>query len=97
MPRKVSLDKLSNIIDEFSSKDTHMFYRNSFAIACYLVEQGEVKAANKHLSYLFDVLGRDNRKTYFSHIAISIEKYASEYASEISANVEINKLFKSHA
>ncbi|WP_103654444.1 hypothetical protein [Agarilytica rhodophyticola] len=93
MSKKQSLEKLSNIIDEQSTIDTHIFYRNSFAISCYLVEQGEVVAAKKQLRYLFRVLGNDNRKTYFSNIVDSIEEYATEYAYEISANLEINKLF----
>lgn len=94
MSKKQSLIKLSQIIDEASTVDTHMFYRNSFALSCYLVTQGEVKAGKKNLSYLFNALGRDNRNTYFSNIAGSIEEYAVEYASEIAANLELNKLFE---
>ena len=94
MVKKQSLEKLSDIIEEASSKDTHMFYRNSFALACYLAEQGNVTAAKKHLSYLFRVLGRNNRSVYFGQISDSLEEYAAEYAREISANSEINKLFK---
>lgn len=93
MSKKQSLAKLNQIINEVATTDTQMFYRNSFALSCYLITQGEVKAGKKNLSYLFNALGRNNRLTYFSSIAGSIEEYAVEYASEIAANLEINRLF----
>ncbi|MGY8871565.1 MAG: hypothetical protein ACKVJE_14095 [Pseudomonadales bacterium] len=96
MAKKESLAKLCKFIDEVSTKDTHMFYRNSFALACYLSEQGNTQAAKKYLKYFFDVLGRNNRNTYFSNIEGSLDEYSSEYANEIFANLEINKLFKNY-
>ncbi len=92
MAQKESLEKLSKIIDEVSTKDTHIFYRNTFVIACYLTIEGNTRAAKKHLKYFFDVLGRDNRNTYFLKISDTLEEYAAEYASEIAANLEINEL-----
>lgn len=96
MSKRQSLEKILNIIDEHSESDVHMFYKNSFAICCYLISLGEVKAGKKQLSYLFDVLGRNKNKTYFASIYDSIEDFSAEYASEIRANLEINKLFISH-
>lgn len=93
MSKKQSLEKLREIIDEFSTVQTHMFYRNSFALCCYLITKGEIKAAKKQLNYLFDTLGWDNRKTYFSAILSSVEEFAVEYAGDIRANLEINNLF----
>lgn len=91
--KKQSLEKLEKIIEEFADTKTQMFYRNSFALSCFLVSQGQVKAGKKQLKYLFDVLGWSQRKTYFLDITDSIEKFAIEYASEINANCEINELF----
>lgn len=93
MGKRQSLEKLIDIIEEKAGNNTVMFYRNSFAMSCYLINQGQTKAGKKQLSYLFDVLGRNKRSTYFSAIANSIEEFPDEYASEIRANLEINKLF----
>lgn len=93
MSKKQSLDKLINFIEDVSTKDTHMFFRNSFALCCYLMKCGERKAAKKQLSYLFEFLGKDRRKTYFLEIMNSLDEYAEEYAREVSANQEINELF----
>lgn len=93
MAKKQSLEKLENIIDDFSNIKGGMLYRNSFALACYLATQGELQAAYKTLMCLFDVLGWDRRKTYFLDIRDSIEEFAKEYAVEIGGNLEINKLF----
>jgi hypothetical protein len=71
-----------------------VFYKNSFALACYFVTQGEARVANKQLKCFFDALGWDSRRTYFSSILDSFEEFAVEYAYEIGANTEINKLFK---
>lgn len=93
MGKRQCLHKLSEIIEKQYSKEEHVFYRNSFAIACYLIMQGETDAAKKHLSYFFDVLGRYKRQTYFSNIVDSIEEFSVEYAGDVGANLEINKLF----
>ncbi len=71
-----------------------MLYRNSFAFACYLVVKGEVLAAKKILRCLYDLLGWDNNKTYFSNLIDSIEEFAEEYSIEIVANMEILDLFE---
>lgn len=97
MSKKQSLEKLSQIIEEFSAPKTQMFYRNSFAISCYLASIGEEAAAKKQLNYLFDVLGWDRRKTYYLSILDSLAEFAPEYASGINANFEINKLFHAKA
>ena len=90
MSKKQSLEKLRDIIDELPTGQMQIFYKNSFALCCYLITQGQVKAARKQLNYLFDTLGWDHRKTYFSVILSSIEEYAVEYAGDIRANLEIN-------
>lgn len=97
MSKKQSLDKLKRIIDDFTKVPGGMLYRNSFALACYLVMKGEVNAGKKMLECLFDVLGRERQKTYFLDIANSIEESAEVYAMEIGANLEINNLFAIHA
>ena len=87
-----SLEKLSEFMDHAS--DYHgMFYRNSFATACYFSSIGEIGASNKLLDGLFDQLGWSRRKTYFLEIKESMEDFAREYAREINANQEVNKLF----
>ena len=90
MSKKQSLEKLRDIIDELPTGQMQIFYKNSFALCCYLITQGQVKAARKQLNYLFDTLGWDHRKTYFSVILSSIEEYTAEYAGDIRANLEIN-------
>lgn len=97
MSRKQCLIKLQIFMDEKSTKENKMFLRNSFAICCYLIKNGEAVAAKKQLSNLFKFLGENNRQTYFSEIKDSISDYADEYASEIFANAEINNLFKEKA
>ena len=91
--RKQSLEKLSGIMNDSAPDNQGMFYRNSFATACYLSTIGELEASNKLLVCLFDQLGWDKRKTYFLEIKESMEEYAVEYSAEINANQEVNKLF----
>jgi hypothetical protein len=93
MGERQSLAKLNQIIDEDINARRQIFYRNSFALCCYLVTQGETRAAKKQLKILFDILGWDRRKIYFWDIIDSIDDFAVEYAGEICANLEINKLF----
>ena len=90
---KQSLQKLSAIIEQHSANKTDMPFRNMFATACYLSVIGEHQAARKQVKSLFDWLGWDNRKTYFSAILESLSEFAPKYASEIAANQEINKIF----
>jgi len=90
--RRQSLVKLREIIEQHSQNQTDMSFRNMFATACYLSVIGEDLAARKQLKSLFDWLGWDNRRTYFSAILESLSEFAPEYASEIAANEEINKL-----
>jgi hypothetical protein len=94
MEKRQSLAKLNQIIDEDINPRTQIFYRNCFALCCHLVTQGETKAAKKQLKILFDVLGWNGRKTYFWDIIDSIDDFAVEYAVDICANLEINKLFR---
>lgn len=70
-----------------------MPFRNMFANACYLSVLGEDRAARKQLKSLFDWLGWDNRRIYFSAILESLSEFAPTYAAEIAANQEINKIF----
>ena len=90
---KQSLLKLSAIIEQHSANQTDMPFRNMFATACYLSVIGEEQAARKQMKSLFDWLGWDNRRTYFSAILDSLSEFAPKYASEIAANQEINKIF----
>ncbi|HEX7046621.1 MAG TPA: hypothetical protein VF275_03485 [Gammaproteobacteria bacterium] len=90
--RKQSLEKLSAIFEERKSNETDMAFRNMFACACYLSMLGQNEAGRKQLISLFDWLGWGKRKTYFRAILDSFTEYAPEYASEISANHEINKV-----
>jgi hypothetical protein len=90
---KQSLEKLVKIFEEEKRYKTDMFFRNAFATACYLSLQGEDVAAQKILTSLFDWLGWDRRKTYFLNIKSTLNEHANAYASEISANSEVNKLF----
>ncbi len=53
MAKKQSLENLTKIIGEVSSEDVHMFFRDGFALCCYLMEGGEERAEKKSLSYLF--------------------------------------------
>ncbi len=92
--KKQSLQKLSEIMDNQAPNGMNMLYRNTFACACYLSVTGEKEASLKLLFTLFDQLDWSNRKTYFINIKDSLAIYAREYASEIQANQEINKLFK---
>ena len=87
-----SLEKLSEIINHASDNQS-MVYRNSFACACYLSTIGKAGASNKLLVSLFDQLGWSRRKTYFIGISDSMHEFAREYAREINANQEVNKLF----
>lgn len=91
---KQSLQKLCSIIEQHSENKTDMPLRNMFATACYLSMIGEHQAAQKQVKSLFDWLGWDNRKTYFSAILESLSEFAPRYASEIAANQEINKIFE---
>ena len=91
--RKQSLEKLSGIMNDSAPDNQGMFYRNSFATACYLSSIGEPMASNKLLLSLFDQLGWDKRKTYFISIRGSMSEFARDYAREINANQEVNKLF----
>ena len=97
MANKQSLGKLKSLIDDFTNVKGGMLYRNSFALACLLAQQGESRASHKIINCLFDVLGWENRKTYFLDLIESIDKYAGEYAKEIEANEEINSLFERRA
>lgn len=97
MSKKQSLERLRKAIDAFTNVEGGMLYRNSFALACYLVTKGEIKAAKKLLKCLFDVLGWEKHKTYFFSITDSMEGFAEEYAVEIEANSEINELFEAKA
>ncbi|MCC5878610.1 MAG: hypothetical protein JJU03_01760 [Idiomarina sp.] len=90
---KQSLVKLSAIIEQHSANQTDMPFRNMFATACYLSVIGEDRAARKQVKSLFDWLGWDERRTYFSAILESLSEFAPKYASEIAANQEINKIF----
>ena len=90
---KQSLEKLSGIMNDSALDNQGMFYRNSFAMVCYLSTIGELGASNKLLVCLFDQLGWDKRKTYFLKIKESMEDFAREYAKEVNANQEVNKLF----
>lgn len=90
--KKQSLEKLISILEQEQRYKTDMFFRNAFATACILSIQGDEQAAQKTLSSLFDWLGWDGRKKYFVDIKHSLGEYAFEYAKEISANAEINKL-----
>lgn len=90
---KQSLVKLSAIFEEHRSNQTDMAFRNMFATACYLSVIGENVAARKQLKSLFDWLGWENRRTYFSAILESLSEFAPKYASEIAANQEINRIF----
>ncbi len=92
MSKKQSLKELLNIIDQFSKSNNGLLYKNTFAIACHLSLEGKNKACHKMLKCLFDELGREKREIYFSKISASIDTYAKEYVSDISANLEINKL-----
>ncbi len=96
MSKRQSLAKLNQIIDEDVNPRTQIFYRNSFALCCYLVTQGEIKAAKKQMKLLFDILGWESRKDYLWDIIDSIDDFAVEYAGEICANLEINKLFRAY-
>lgn len=91
--KRQSLDKLCQLIEERGANRTDMIFRNAFGTACYLYIQGQERAALKLLSSLFGWLGLDGNKTYFSKIRDSLPEYAAEYASDIQANLEINKLF----
>lgn len=91
--RKQSLEKLREIIESHISHQTDMPFRNMFATACYLSAIGEDQAAKKQVKSLFDWLGWHNRKGYFDAILESLPEFAEEYAVEISANLEINKIF----
>ena len=77
---------------EQASGNQGMFYRNSFATACYLSAIGEQKASNKLLGSLFNQLGWDKRKQYFADIRESMHDFSREYAAEINANLEVRKL-----
>ena len=92
--KKQSLEKLEKIFEEEQRYKTDMFFRNAFATACFLSIEGKESAAQKTLKSLFDWLGWDKRRTYFHNIKASLSTYAREYAIEISANLEINDLFK---
>ena len=89
-----SLEKLSEIICAHAPDKHGMFYRNSFATACYFSSIGEIGASNKLLDGLFDQLGWSNRKTYFIGIRDSMNEFSREYAREINANQEVNCLFR---
>ena len=87
-----SLEKLSEIMNQ-ASENQGMFYRNSFATACYFSSIGKAGASNKLLVSLFDQLGWDKRKAYYNGIKDSMHEFAREYAREINANQEVNCLF----
>jgi HEPN domain-containing protein len=95
MAKEQSLEKLEKLIDEFTNVEGGMLYRNSFALACFLAQQGEVRASEKFLKSLFEVLGWEGNKTYFLGIIGSIKdkNVAAKYAKEICAHAEINALF----
>lgn len=88
-----SLEKLGEFIHNHASDNQGMFYRNSFATACYFSTIGEIGTSNKLLDGLFDQLGWSKRKKYFLDIKESMHEFAREYAREINANQEVNKLF----
>lgn len=91
----VEISKLDAIIDEESrTPEERMLYRDIFAAACHLHATGEQVAGNKLLSTLFDCLGRNLRKTYFTELAGSIEGNEERYAMDIGAHLEINELFQ---
>ena len=94
MADKQDLGKLKEFIAQNSNNRTDMVLKNTFATACYLSLNGEKRAAEKVVVSLFDWLGWSNRKTYFEKILTSFHECAAEYAWEISANIEINHLFK---
>ena len=91
--RKQSLEKLSIIFADYKSHETDMVFRNLFATACYLSAIGEHKAGLKQVRSLFDWLGWDKKTTYFNAILDSFQEFASDYASQISANMEVGKIF----
>lgn len=94
MPKEETLDELNEIINKTLNKSSGMFYRDVFAMACYLYVQGEVAAGEKMLNALFDELGRNSTtKRYFNAIIKSVEYYPEDYARRINANLEINNLF----
>jgi len=92
MKSKQSLEKLSDIMKNSAPDSQGMFFRNSFATACYFASIGEVDASNKLLVSLFDQLGWSKRTKYFTDIKETMKENAEQYAAEINANLEVRKL-----
>lgn len=90
---KQTLKQLCEIICNHAPDKQGMLYRNTFANACYFSTIGEHKAADKLLDSLFDQLGWSRRKIYFLAIKESMPEFAREYAREINANLEVNRVF----
>jgi hypothetical protein len=92
MAKKQDLGKLRSIMDDHSRIEGAMLYKNSFALACYLFQTGEERAAFKMLKCLLDTLGCNSSTVYFGTITDTIKEHHKEYAREIFANIEITKL-----
>lgn len=90
----VDINKLCSIIDEESKTATErVLYRDTFALACYLHLNGQKIAGIKLCNTLFDHLGRNLRSTYLSSVTSTLAGNEKTYARNISAHLEINKLF----
>ena len=92
--KAVDINKLCSIIDEESETATeNVLYRDTFSLACYLHWNGQEIAGLKLCKTLFDHLGRNQRSTYLSSVTSTLAGNEKTYARNISAHLEINKLF----
>lgn len=88
------LTKLNEIIDSKITNPTDaILFRDTFALACYLHLEGNKGAGIKLCETLFEKIGWNSNKTYFSEIIKAIPGNEKKFALKILAHGEICKLF----
>jgi hypothetical protein len=93
----LDITKPSSIIDKQSKTQIdNIFYRDVFAISCYLHLDGHTVVAIKLCNTLFDHLGTSQRKEYLSDIVSSLPGNELDFASRIAPHGEIENLLKQH-
>lgn len=90
----IAIEKLKAIIeDESRSVTEQMHFSDTFASACFLHAEGHQLAGQKLINELFDLLGRNRRKTYFHALLDTLSGNEARYALGVRAHNEIRSLF----
>jgi len=86
--------ELGEILKTEFDAETGTALSNLFVVGCFLHLNGEREAGLKACSSALKAIKNSKIKTNFNSIISTLEGNEEQYASLVSANVEVNKLFK---